>query len=141
MQQLKIEHKKILTSKSQKTEQRESKIEIENSREVKGVRLATSRNILRIQNSDTFYVQSEKGDNTYYFVRYNPSVFEWCSCPDNSIRGQKCKHLFAIEFAIKWGTIKDIDKIPLLEIKERIPTLVVQQPNNKKSYLEDDYDF
>ena len=35
-----------------------------------------------------------------------------CSCKDNSTRRMKCKHLFAIEFAIKWGTLKDIDKVP-----------------------------
>jgi hypothetical protein len=112
MQRLEFANK-TSTSKSHKTEQQESKIVVENLREVKGAGLATSRNILRIQNSDTFYVQSEKDDNIYYFVRYNPSVFEWCSCPDNSIRGQKCKHQFAIEYAIKKGTLKDIDRLPI----------------------------
>jgi hypothetical protein len=52
--------------------------------------------------------------------------------------------LFAIEFAIKWGTIKDIaDKPqpPLLEANKRFPIVVQKSNNNKKSYLEDDYDF
>jgi predicted nucleic acid-binding Zn finger protein len=44
-------------------------------------------------------------------VKIKPEVLDsQCSCKDNSTRrGIKCKHLFAIEFAIKWGTIKDID--------------------------------
>ena len=46
----------------------------------------------------------------YYLAKFKPDVFEWyCSCKDNSTRHLKCKHFFAIEFAMKWGTIKDID--------------------------------
>ncbi|MGE5705297.1 MAG: SWIM zinc finger family protein, partial [Nitrososphaerales archaeon] len=36
-------------------------------------------------------------DSRYYFVRYNPSVFEWCSCKDfESNRADKCLHLYAV---------------------------------------------
>ena len=66
----------------------------------------------RLVNSDTFYVESESTKNVYYFVKYNPDVFEWCSCLDNSTRHVKCKHLFEIEFAIRMGILKDIDKLP-----------------------------
>src|SRR5687768_15743 len=70
-------------------------------REVKGHNLAISHHIYRLQQrTDAFYVESESSDGIYYFVRFKPDIFlEWCSCPDNSTRGVKCKHLFAIEFA------------------------------------------
>jgi hypothetical protein len=106
--------------------------------------VALSRRISRLQNTGTFYVESETSDDQYYFVKYNPSAFEWrCLCKDNSTRGLKCKHIFAIEFAIQWGTLKDIDKTllpPLVEANKRYPTTNVT-PTPTKLYLEDDYDF
>jgi predicted nucleic acid-binding Zn finger protein len=108
---------------------------VENKHEGKGRLLALSWNVYRLQNTDTFYVESEIRDNIYYFVRYNPSVFEWCSCPDNSTRGLKCKHQFAIEYAIRMGSLKDIDRLPA-EAK-RYPAIV----SATKSYQDDDYDF
>jgi hypothetical protein len=57
----------------------------------KGRCIALSRRIYRLQNTDVFYVESESSDNTYYFVKYNLSDSAWCSCPDNSTRGLKCK--------------------------------------------------
>ncbi len=108
---------------------------VENKHEGEGRLLALSWNVYRLQNTDTFYVESEIRDNIYYFVRYNPSVFEWCSCPDNSTRGLKCKHQFAIEYAIRMGSLKDIDRLPA-EAK-RYPAIV----SATKSYQDDDYDF
>jgi predicted nucleic acid-binding Zn finger protein len=139
MQQLKIEHKRVKTTNNSKqfVSETKQKLEHANKREVKGAGLATSRNVYRLLGTDVYYVQSERSEEIYYYVKYNPSVFEWCSCPDNSIRGLKCKHLFAIEFAIKWGTIKEIDKLPIEAKSDNvIPTL-----SSTKSYLEDDYDF
>ena len=81
-------------------------------RKGKGRVLAISRRIYRLQNTDVFYVESESSDNIYYFVKYRPSDFEWCSCRDNSTRGMKCKHIWSIEFAIRLGIIKDTDKSP-----------------------------
>jgi predicted nucleic acid-binding Zn finger protein len=47
-------------------------------------------------------------------VKFKPDVIEWCSCPDNSLRGgqMRCKHLHAIEFVIRLGTLRDIEKLP-----------------------------
>jgi hypothetical protein len=39
-----------------------------NIREGKGRIFAVSRRVYRIQNSDTFYVESERCDNIYYFI-------------------------------------------------------------------------
>jgi hypothetical protein len=134
MQQLTIEHKKIETNGNQKVVSEEGKKK--DRRFGKGLVLALSRRVYRLENSDTFYVESESTDNLYYFVKYNPSVFEWCACPDNSTRHIKCKHLYAIEFAIRFGTLKDIDKLPV-EAKRYGATTAV----SKSPYEEDEYSF
>jgi hypothetical protein len=127
MQQLTIEHKsnnlKQVVSENTKTKDR---------REGKGRILAISRRVFRLVDSDTFCVESESTENVYYFVRYEPS-FHWCSCLDNSTRHVKCKHIFAIEYAIVKGTLKDIEHLP--KEAKRYPTIVT------KSYRDDSYDF
>jgi predicted nucleic acid-binding Zn finger protein len=137
IQQLKIEHKNTNEKKKDR-------------REGKGRLLAISRNVFYLSDSkDVYYVQSQHSSEIYYYVKYNADVFEWCSCLDNSIRHLKCKHIFAIEFAIKWGTIKNIDEIPNIDqsISNNIggtkPVEVVAGTAGRttKSYLDDDYDF
>jgi len=76
MQQLTIDHKKG-------TEQVVNE-EVENKREGKGRVLAISRNVYRLLTSDVYYVQSERSNEIYYYVKCNLDVFEWCSCLDNS---------------------------------------------------------
>ena len=117
-------------------------------REDKGRVLALSRRMYRLrQNIDTFYVESESSDDHYYFVKFKPDVFleSWyCSCKDNSIREMKCKHIFAIEFAIQWGTLKDIDKLPITTTEADIKEDTIQvAPISKSSssYKDDDYSF
>ena len=109
MQQLSIVHKKSINSNQKVVSEI---LETKDRRPGKGRVIALSRRVFRLQNPDIFYVESETSDNIYSFVRYNPSVFEWCSCQDNSIREIKCKHQFAIEYSIMKGTLKDIDKLP-----------------------------
>jgi hypothetical protein len=106
----------------------------------KGRALALSRRIYILQNTDNtiYYVESETSDDQYYFCKFKPDVFEWCSCKDNSTRYLKCKHLFAIEFAIKWGTLIDIDKLP--KEAKKYGAAAVQQ-SKSSSYEEDDYSF
>src|SRR5829696_3905225 len=138
MQQLTIEHENTIEKKKDR-------------REGKGRVLAISCRIYRLQNASDiyYYVESESSDNIYYFVKFKPDVLEeWCcSCKDNSTRGLKCKHLFAIEFAIKWGTIKDIEKLALLSLqvvetkRDSTTTTIVTSPQSTKTYLEDDYNF
>ena len=121
MQQLKVEQKNNETIKKDR-------------RSGKGRVIALSRRIYRLLQTDVFYVESESTDNVYYFVKFKPDVIEFCSCPDNSTRGLKCKHLHAIEFAIRFGTMrfgtmKDTDKLPADAKRE------------SKSYRDDDYSF
>jgi hypothetical protein len=142
MQQLTIEHKKIIATDQKVVENTTTK---KDRRPGKGRAVALSRRIYRLQNTDMFYVESETSDDHYYFVKFKPDVFleSWyCSCKDNSIRELKCKHIFGIEFAIQWGIIKDIDSGLPIEAKVRktvsAATVATVSP---KSYRDDDYSF
>jgi predicted nucleic acid-binding Zn finger protein len=136
MQQLTIEHKSNNQKQKIVSKSEES---VENKREGKGRSLAISRNVCRLQNTDTYYVQSESAENIYYYVRYNFGVLEWCSCPDNSIRSIKCKHQFAIEYAIRLGTLKDIEHLP--KEAKRYPVSEVVQQSKPRSWKDDEYSF
>ena len=107
--------------------------------------------VYRLQNTNNiFYVESETLDDQYYLCKFKREGLEYsqCSCKDNSTRrGLKCKHLWGIEFAIKWGTIKDIDN-PLTDIKGDIPiirtTTTITKPmitSLSLSYENDEYSF
>jgi len=96
-------------------------------RECKGRALAISRRVLSNPDSNGFYVESEMILGKFYYVKI---VFEssesgsfWCSCPDfASNRSDKCKHVFAVEYAIRLEIVQPIDKkLPISSIK-RNPT-------------------
>src|SRR5215207_5729671 len=109
----------------------------------KGRRMTQSRRIYRLMQTDVFYVESESTDNVYYYVKFKPDVIEWCTCPDNSLRTgsqMKCKHLHAIEFAIRLGTLKDTDRLPT-EAKVRKAAAATVAAVTPKSYRDDDYSF
>jgi len=121
-----------------------------NRREGRGRVLALSRHVYRLQNNkkDTYHVESESCDSRYYFVRYNPSVFEWCSCKDfESNRTERCKHIFAVEFAIRFATVKEVEHFP----EESIRTLndlekaeIEHEEYNtsrRMTYEDDEYSF
>ena len=103
----------------------------------KGRVIALSRRVYQLSNRNTFYVESETTDNRYYFVRFNPSVLEWCSCKDfESNRTEKCKHLYGVEYAIRFNTVTEVDKLPE-EVRSKKPTEQQQQ----LSYQKDTYSF
>lgn len=105
-------------------------IEQQLKRECKGRALVITRNVFRIEKTDSFYCQSENNENVYYFIRYSPDKLVWCSCPDSSMTQMKCKHIFGLEYSIRLGTLKDVDRLPV-EVKKEVTKL----------YTEDDYDF
>jgi predicted nucleic acid-binding Zn finger protein len=107
----------------------------------KGRVIVQSRKVYHLMNTDVFYVESESSNDSYYFVKFKPDVIEWCSCPDNSMRGgqMKCKHLHAIEFAIRLGTLRDTDRLST-EAKVRKVVSATVGPTTK-SYPDDDYSF
>ena len=140
MQQLTIEHEKLQNKSHAAALKNEQNQEIvENKCEDHGRNIALTRNVFRLQNTDTYYAQSEFAENIYYYVRYNFGVLEWCSCPDNSIRGIKCKHQFAIEYAIRLGTLKDIEKLP--KEATRFTNQPIVQQSKSKSWKDDEYSF
>jgi hypothetical protein len=108
----------------------------------KGLVIAQSRNVYRLHNIDVFYVQSESSNDIYYFVKFKPDVVEYCSCLDNSLRGgqMKCKHLHAIGFAIRLGTLRDTERLPT-EVKVSKVVSTANVIPTAKSYTEDDYTF
>jgi len=105
---------------------------------VKGRVLALSRHVYRLQVKDAFYVESESCDSHYYFVRYNPSVSEGCSCFYNSTRGEKCKHIYSIEYGIRFDTIKTVDRLPEeVHIKKDTEKPTIES----KCWEEEEYSF
>ena len=106
----------------------------------KGSSIAQSRRIYRLMQTDVFYVESESTDNIYYFVKFKPDLIEYCTCPDNSLRGgqMKCKHLHSIEFAIRMGTLRDIDRLPT---EAKVKKVNPRPAAVTKSYKDDDYSF
>ena len=110
----------------------------------KGRLMAQSRRIYRLMQTDVFYVESESTNNVYYFVKFKPDVVEYCTCPDNSLTcGQrKCKHIWACEFAIRFGTLRDIDRLPTEAKVKKITIATTTTPTKvARSYTEDDYSF
>jgi hypothetical protein len=58
----------------------------------KGDVIAKSRRILKVENEDVWLVESETTDDKYYKV----TAEGVCECPDHQIRGQICKHIYAV---------------------------------------------
>ena len=111
--------------------------ELENKRESHAANIALTKKVLRVQNTDTHYIQSESADNIYYLVHYEfNEQNDYCSCPDSSIRRLRCKHQIAIEYAIRLGTLKDIDKFNGKTFQNKIP--VVKQ---QSKWSDSQYDF
>jgi hypothetical protein len=80
--------------------------------------------------------------------KFKPEGLDYsqCNCKDNSTRrGLKCKHLWGIEFAIKWGIIKDIEELSIEARQQQYPpqqtSVVAAVVQSSKSYLDDEYDF
>jgi hypothetical protein len=138
MNQLTIVHKKL--SNNVKIVSKTNQIELDNKRESHGRNIALTRNVFYMSGAkDVYYVQSEQSNDIYYLVKYNPDVLEYCTYPDNSIRLEKCKHIWSIEKSIVKGTLKEIDKLPInaKTFQNKIP-VVAQQA---KSWRDDSYDF
>jgi malate/lactate dehydrogenase len=62
------------------------------SRYSKGAVIAVTRRIIRTNDEEAWLVESETVDGKYYKV----TVDGVCECPNHQIRGQTCKHAYAI---------------------------------------------
>lgn len=70
-----------------------------NEREQKGLDIAKQHDLIRIR--DGFYkVHSQTTNREYNVVKCGQS---WqCDCPDHLNRHTHCKHMYAIEFSLKF---------------------------------------
>ena len=66
-------------------------------REQRGMRIAATCKLTK--KGQIWLVPSQSGHGRYT-VRPDPEA-PHCTCPDHETRGLKCKHLFAVEFAMK----------------------------------------
>jgi len=90
-------------------------------RECRGRRLALLGSVNSLQNSNTgYYVASESSKDRYYFVEYKTDS-NFCTCWDYaSNRSDKCKHLYAVQYAIHLGLVQEIDhKLPISQKTEK----------------------
>jgi transposase len=74
-----------------------------NPREQSGLELAEAAQIRRNHKGWTVPSQNGRGRYTVSLDGDSPR----CTCPDNEIRGAKCKHIFAVEHTIKRETKPD----------------------------------
>src|SRR2546426_8543209 len=66
-------------------------------REQRGLRIAATCKLTK--KGGIWLVPSQSGHGRYT-VSLDPEA-PHCTCPDHETRGLKCKHIFAIEFALK----------------------------------------
>jgi transposase len=74
-----------------------------NERELRGLEIAAKSNLKR--SGDRWFVPSQSNGATNHGGSYivNPDVSApHCTCPDYELRKLKCKHIFAVEFTIRW---------------------------------------
>lgn len=70
-----------------------------NPREEKGLTIAQLNGQVQRVDEHTYTVKSQSGNGEYQV--YQGELGWICSCCDHMYRGQKCKHIFAVEFSIK----------------------------------------
>ena len=70
------------------------------AREERGLEIAAKKNLKR--KGDLWLVPSQAGGGTY--VVDPTDAMPPCSCPDFETRGERCKHVFAVEFTIQRET-------------------------------------
>ncbi|HUQ71978.1 MAG TPA: transposase [Planctomycetaceae bacterium] len=92
------------------------------AREERGLTIAALFPIKRKGNA--WVVPSQSGNGKYTVVPH-PEHFH-CSCPDHETRGIKCKHLYAVEFAMKReqaedGSVTETREIKLTEKRTTYP--------------------
>ena len=123
MNQLSIEHKE---STSNQIVDKES---TRDRRFAKGMVVAVSCEIIRLDNEkETYKVQLERDTNKYYIVKFIDGTPVYCSCKDFEIQSPKnrnhiCKHQRAILLAENYGLIAVVTK------------------QESKSYKDDEYTF
>jgi transposase len=102
-----------------------------NAREERGIQIAKVARIDR--KGDSYLVPSMSGNGRY---TVDP-VAATCTCPDCQQNGNKCKHIFAVEFAMKRETTTNVDGSTT--VTETVAIKAVQRttyPQNWPAYNE-----
>jgi SWIM zinc finger len=81
-------------------------------RKERGLQLAQRGHI--VKQGDGWQVLSQTG-NGHYLVKLDNTPS--CTCPDFEIRGQKCKHIYAVECLIVWETVTDGSQTTVTQTK------------------------
>jgi transposase len=83
-------------------------------RQEKGLLIAATAKLQ--QHGDRWFVpsHSNRDHTTYYIVKPDPAD-PHCTCPDHQNTKARCKHIFAVEFAIKGQTIIDDEQGAVVE--------------------------
>ncbi len=89
-------------------------------REQRGLVIAAVSKI--VKKGQVWLVPSQSGHGKYTVCP--DAECPHCSCPDHETRGVKCKHIFAVEFAIKReqsadGTVTETETVTMTETVER----------------------
>jgi len=75
-----------------------------NPRQQRGLVIAATQKLT--QKGKVWLVPSQKGNGKKYTVCPDPEA-PYCSCPDHEETGGKCKHLYAVEFAMRRDVAPD----------------------------------
>ena len=100
-------------------------------RRQRGLEIAATSNIVR--KASAWLVPSQSGNGRYTVCPdpQNPH----CTCPDHETRGVKCKHIFAVEFAIERELNED-GSTTVTQIVTTRETLQTTYPQNWRAYNE-----
>lgn len=88
-----------------------------NPREIRGIDIA-KRYTLREENG-TWFVPSASGKSTRYKVCLKSNK---CTCPDYEIRRNKCKHIFAAEYAFEQDFLATLDTLQVAKVAKQRKT-------------------
>ncbi|MGD6805961.1 MAG: DDE-type integrase/transposase/recombinase [Candidatus Bathyarchaeia archaeon] len=78
-------------------------------RQIQGIAIAKAKPRLVTQIENNLYlVKSQKGTGTY--AVYKVGDDQWfCQCPDHRFRGEKCKHIWAVEYLKENRIIREVE--------------------------------
>lgn len=92
-------------------------IEQINVRELRGIDIA-KRYTIKEENG-IWFVPSISGKSTRYKVDLKNQK---CTCPDYEIRGQKCKHIFAVEYLFEQDFLESLDTLEVAKTAKQRKT-------------------
>ena len=98
------------------------------AREQRGLQIAALSKISK--NGTGWIVPSQTANGQSYKVDVEDQS---CTCPDNQFRGQKCKHLFAVEYTLQRETVTD-GQTTVTKTTETVKVTRVTYPQNWSAY-------